>query len=460
MIYTDTIAAVSTPHGVGGVALIRISGGEAIRCAAKVFYPSSGISLCDALPSHAYYGNILKDGAVIDDGIATVFRAPHSFTGEDTVEISCHGGVLITYEVLAAVLAAGARQAEAGEFTRRAFVNGKMTLAEAEATGVLLHAKTRAQLELSSPDARAVLSGEVGSVCCELTELLARVAVRIDYPEEDLADIDEEELLSECRALLARVESLVSTYKTGRAVFAGIDTVICGRPNAGKSTLYNLFTGEDAAIVTDIPGTTRDTLTADVSAGRVLLKLSDTAGIRDTEDKVESIGVSRARAKIASAELLISVHDAAVSPNGEDVEILSSSAPVKIALINKTDLGSASFADEYAALARERGAFPVMCALSEGKGFDELVKIINDSFTDGALRPGTDAILSSARQHAEAAEAKESLASAVNALSCGMPVDIAEAELEASLSALSRLDGREVADEVISEIFSKFCVGK
>ncbi len=460
MLHTDTIAAVSTPLGIGGVALIRVTGADAIPCAARVFFPASGISLENAVHSQAYYGRIKRGENVVDDGMATVFRAPRSFTGEDTVEITCHGGVLVTYEVLSAVLSSGARQAEAGEFTRRAFVNGKLTLSQAEATGELLHAKTRAQLELSSFGAKSVLSAETESLRRALTELLARIAVRIDYPEEDLSDIDETELLSECTALLSRIDKLTSTYRTGRAVSVGVDTVICGRPNAGKSTLYNLFTGDEAAIVTDIPGTTRDTLTAEVSAGRVLLKLSDTAGIRDAADKVEAIGISRARSRMSVAELLLTVHDAAEPPAEEDGEILSADAPVKLAVINKTDLKTAFYADDYKALAVSHGAVPVICALTEKRGFDELVRLINEAFTDGTLKLGTDAILSNARQYSEALAAREALASAVKALRDGLPIDIAEAELEAALSAISRLDGREVADEVISEIFSKFCVGK
>ena len=457
---TDPIAAVSTPRGVGGVAMIRISGEGAVVCADRIFKPSSGMPLTDAAHARAYHGNIKRGGVTIDDGMATVFYAPHSYTGEDTVEITCHGGVLITNEVLAAALEAGARPAEAGEFTRWAFVSGKLSLSEAEAVGELIHAKTSAQLALSAPGARRSLSSAADSLCSRLTELIARVAVRIDYPEEDLADIDEAELLSETVSLCGELDALRATYRTGRAVFEGIDTVICGRPNAGKSTLYNLFTGEDTAIVTDTPGTTRDTLTADVSAGTVLLHLSDTAGIRETEDKIEAIGVSRARDRIGTAELLITVHDSSVPPTDEDIEILSSPVTVKLAVINKTDLNDSAFAADYESLAHRAGAKPILCALSERRGFDELVSAINYAFTDGELRLGTDAVITSARQSAEAEAAHASLLSAADALQAGLPVDIAVSELEAALSALSRLDGREVADEVISEIFSKFCVGK
>lgn len=457
---TDTIAAVSTPRGTGGIAVIRISGGGAFDCAAKVFVPASHIPVADAAHAHVYRGNIVRGGVVVDDVMASFFRAPRSYTGEDTVEISCHGGVLITEEVLSAVFAAGARPAEAGEFTRRAFTSGKLSLSDAEAIGETIHAKTRAQLAFSSHGARGALDREVGSVSDAITDLIARVAVRIDYPEEDLSDIGDAELADECARLLSRVSALRKTYRTARAVMCGIDTVICGRPNAGKSTLYNLFTGEDSAIVTDIPGTTRDTLTSEVTAGSVLLRLSDTAGIRQTDDAVEKLGVERAREKIGASELLISVHDASVSPAPEDRAFFDAPAAVKLAVINKTDRADAVFADEYAALAQAAGALPIRSALINGCGFAAIVAAIEASFTDGSLVPGTDAVILNARQSAEAEAAEAALSSALDAARAGLPIDIVASELTSALAALRRLDGRDAADEVISAIFSRFCVGK
>ncbi len=460
MIHNDTIAAVSTPAGVGGVALIRISGDGAVAAASKVFFPASGKKLTDAEHSRSYYGRIFEGGEAIDDGMATVFYGPRSFTGEDTVEITCHGGILITERVLSAVLAAGARAAGPGEFTRRAFVSGKLTLAEAEATGDLIHAKTGSQLALASPASRARLSESVSGLRGKLLELLARTSVRLDYPEEDLSDIDESELLSETEALLSETEALRATYRTARAVSVGINTVICGRPNAGKSTLYNLFLGQPAAIVTDIPGTTRDVLTSEASAGRVLLRLSDTAGIRESLDPVEKIGVSRARESIMSSELLIAVHDASVPPDDDDRFVLGASAPVKLAVVNKIDIAPPERVAEYSELAASFGAVPVLCALSEGKGFPQLVEKIEASFTDGELRLGHDALIMNARQSAEVGAAAASLLSAADALRRGLPVDIAVSELSLAHSALCRLDGADASEEVISEVFSKFCVGK
>lgn len=457
---TDTIAAVSTPRGVGGVALIRISGADAVSVTSRVFFPASGRDLKDVPHSSAVYGRIVEDGVNIDDGIATVFYAPRSFTGENTVEITCHGGVYVTGRVLSAVLAAGARPALPGEFTRRAFISGKLSLSEAEAVGDLLYAKTEGQMLLSGSASAFLLSDKVDAISKSLTSLIARVSVTIDYPEEDLSDIGTSELRERISELLSGVKSLVSSYKTGRAVTEGINAVIVGRPNAGKSTLYNLLLGEDAAIVTDIAGTTRDTLSADVSAGKVLLRLSDTAGIRSTDDVIESMGVDRARDRASGAELLIAVFDATSAPTAEDSEIISLGGAVKLAIINKTDAADAEYVAEYEKIAAVSGADVIYASLKNGDGRDTLIEKIEAEFTDPKIELGRDAVVANARQAAEARCALESLASALGALDAGLPVDIVSGELESALSALMRLDGREVTDAVIGEIFSKFCVGK
>lgn len=457
---TDTIAAVSTPRGVGGVSLIRISGADAADVAARVFFPASRHPLTDTPHSTAVYGRIIESGVTIDDGIATVFYAPRSFTGENTVEITCHGGVYVTGRVLSAVFGAGARPALPGEFTRRAFISGKLSLSEAEAVGDLLYAKTEGQMLLSGSASSSVLSGKVDAVSKELTSLIARVAVTIDYPEEDLSDIADDELRDRINAISREVSSLVSSYKTGRAVTEGVNAVITGRPNAGKSTLYNLLLGEDAAIVTDIAGTTRDTLTSEVAVGKVLLRLSDTAGIRKTDDVIEAIGVDRAREKAASAELLIAIFDATEAPTDEDGEIARAGGAVKIAIINKTDAADPVFVEKYEQIARGAGAETVYASLKNGEGRDELVRLVEAAFTDPKIELGRDAVIANARQAAEAKAASESLKSALSALDSGLPVDIVSGELEDALSALMRLDGRDVTDAVIGEIFAKFCVGK
>ena len=329
MFIGDTIAAISTARGKGGVALLRISGSDAVSICEKVFLPKSGKKLSEYAPRTAVFGSIYApddrgEWNEIDSGLATVFHAPASFTGEDTVEICCHGGVLLTQTVLTACLAAGARAAEAGEFTRRAFLNGKMGLSAAEALGDLLEAQTREQLTL----AHAGTDGRVERKCREIYDalcaVLSSVYAKIDYPDEDLAEMSREEMEASLAECTARIEKLLDTYRTGHAIAEGIPTVICGKPNVGKSSLYNLILGKEAAIVTDVEGTTRDVLTETAALGRVTLRLFDTAGLHETDDLVEKIGIDRARRALEDAELILAVFDGSATPDDADTALAES----------------------------------------------------------------------------------------------------------------------------------------
>ena len=286
------ICAISTPPGKGGVAVIRMCGEGAFDIIGEVFAPLSKRALTDYPPRTQIYGYIVDGEEKVDDCLVTLFPAPNSYTGEETVEISCHGGLLVTRTVLETLITHGALYAEAGEFTRRAFINGKLTLSEAEAIGTLLEAKSREQLRLSSRPSRERLANRIATIRGALTSLMGSIYARIDYPDEDLGEFTDEESLAELKKIYADLSSLIDTYRTGRVITEGIATVICGKPNVGKSSLYNLLTGEDSAIVTEIEGTTRDLLEKSVPLGRVILNLTDTAGIRDGEgiDKVEKIG--------------------------------------------------------------------------------------------------------------------------------------------------------------------------
>ena len=291
---SDTIAAVSTPYGKGGVALIRISGAQAAEIGDKVFFPKSGDLLSKRESGRLFYGEIKMNGESVDDVMAVIFRAPHSFTGEDTVEISCHGGILVTSKVLSAVLFAGARAAEAGEFTRRAYINGKMRLSEAESLGNLLEAKSDSQLILARGGMKGRLADRTEDIYMTLRATLTSVYAAIDCPDEDLAEMSREEICDAVRSSYEDICRLASTYGTGKAINEGIPTVICGRTNAGKSSVYNRILGYEAAIVTDIEGTTRDCLKENATLGKTMLLLCDTAGLRKTDDRVESIGIERA----------------------------------------------------------------------------------------------------------------------------------------------------------------------
>ncbi len=455
----DTIAAISTPRGKGGVALLRVSGPDAIAIASRVFVPRSNQPLCEAATRTALYGGILApdpDGQwrSVDDGLATVFRAPASFTGEDTVEICCHGGILLTETVLTALLAAGARSAEAGEFTRRAFLNGKLGLTAAEALGNLLEAQTREQLTLAHSGIGGGLGARCEEIYGELRHILASIYVRIDYPDEDLADMSREEMIEAFGKCERSLAALAATYRTGHAIAEGIPTVICGRPNVGKSSLYNAIVGRDAAIVTEIEGTTRDVLTETASLGRVTLRLFDTAGLHETADPVERIGIARAEDVMRRAELILAVFNGAEAPTDEDralIATLSHSDAAVIAVINKSDLGLSDvwlYAEAFAHSA------------AEGRGMDVLSETVEQLFTDGKLDSRDGAILTNARQHAAVLASLESVRRALAALDSGAPIDMCCIDAEEAMSALAEVDGREISEDIVSEIFSHFCVGK
>ncbi len=463
----DTIAAVSTPRGKGGIAVIRISGEDAISVADKVFKPRGSKKLPEIESNREVWGDIYgkdEDGSVItiDDGMGVCFRAPKSFTGEDTVEISCHGGILVTEAVLESVLAAGARPAEAGEFTRRAFVSGRMSLTQAEALGSLLEAKTHRQMLLSRAGVKGALSEKIDYLYSKIGDVLSSIYAKIDFPDEDLAEMSREEMENTLREIQNEAKKLGATYKTGRAVSEGIRTVICGRTNAGKSSLYNLIVGREAAIVTDIEGTTRDLLEETVPFGGVTLRLCDTAGLRETEDKVESIGVDRARNEIKGAELILAVFDGTRTPDGEDEELLKSlceGAGVVIPVINKSDVMTENNA-LVELLSKYGFDKSVRMSAKIGEGRDDLSSEIDRLFTDGSLDLRYDAIVADARQYSAILRATEKLESVLSAMDAGYALDLCCIDAESAMAELGEINGKNVREDIVASIFSRFCVGK
>ena len=467
----DTIAAISTPHGKGGVAMLRVSGADAVAVASRVFQPKNGKPLGEQEGRRAVYGTILapeEGGWVsVDDGIATVFRAPASFTGEDTVEICCHGGMLLTQTVLEALLTAGARMARAGEFTRRAHMNGKLGLSAAEALGSLLEAGNRRQMTLAYGGLDGKLERETRACYDELLRVMSSVLACIDFPDEDLSEMSREEMIATVRAVRDRVTRLLSTYRTGHAVAEGIPTVICGRTNVGKSSLYNRLIGREVAIVTEIEGTTRDVLSDTATLGGVTLRLYDTAGLRETDDRVERIGIDRARTAMNEAELILAVFDLTRPLTDDERALLDELATrdeprgTVIALLNKFDaVCDVSISSEVCAAVTSKIAHVMTVSAQSGAGIEALADLVDTLFVDGTLDLRDDAIVATARQNAALARAHEALDRALEALTADLPVDLCCVDLTAAMSALSELDGREVNEDIVDAIFHNFCVGK
>ena len=459
----NCIAAISSPPGKGGVAIIRISGEDALQLAAEVFFPASGKSFLEARPRMQTYGFIIDGGERIDDVLATYFPAPHSYTGENIVEIGCHGGILVTSLVLEAILKKGARAAEAGEFTKRAFINGRLSLTEAEAIGNLLEAQSREQVKLASSTSRKNLTDAIADIRRDITDVMSSIYARIDYPDEDLGDYTDGEVRDRLNSIRKKAMVLRNTYKTGKAIREGVSTVIVGKPNVGKSSLYNAILGEDRAIVTDVAGTTRDMLSESIPLGKVMLRLSDTAGIRELEgvDLVESIGIEKSEKALAESELIFTIFDLSREFDAEDeklIESVKAANGAKIAILNKSDLPQKF--DE----SKLEGIFIETIKVSaRGDGAElceKLAGLVNALFTDEKIVIGDGAVISSARQNASLTRAIEGIDVALENLDSGFPQDLVSSDIERALEAISELDGRAVSEEIVADIFSKFCVGK
>lgn len=459
-----TISAVSTPRGKGGIATIRISGSDAVRIAAQMFVPRSGKSLEDLPPRSAVFGSILdSEGNVCDEGICTVFKCPSSFTGEDMAEISCHGGLAVTEAVYLSTLAHGASSAGPGEFTRRAFINGKLSLTEAEAVGQLIDADTKERMILSGGAVRGNVSRKITELYDGMLDTMTALYAAIDYPEEDVGDEGERRIGDTVRRTRDGVKKLLDTYKTGRAISGGVKCAICGRPNVGKSSIFNLIVGDESAIVTSIAGTTRDILRETVSFGGITLRLSDTAGIRSSDDTVEKMGIDRAEDEIRGAELIIAVFDGSERLTDEDRRIIAllaeaESASAKIAVLNKSDKGCALTAEEEAEIASSADRLIVMSA--EDGDIGALSSAVAEAYGSDGVNLSSDAVIWDARQREMLGHALTSLNAALDGLEYGDPIDCICTSAEEALAALSETDGRGVDEVIVDEIFKRFCVGK
>ncbi len=458
-----TIAAVSTPRGRGGIAVIRISGPDAVAVAEGMFVPKFGGKLSEMPPRKAVFGSILDStGEVCDEGMVTVFRAPASFTGEDSAEIACHGGVAVTQEVYLSAIAHGAVSAGPGEFTRRAFINGKMSLTEAEAVGLLIDADTKERMQLSGGAVRGNITRAIREISDGLLDVMTALYAAIDYPEEDVGDEGEREIGGTLARSLNKVNALLGTYKVGKAISEGVKCTICGRPNVGKSSLFNLMTGEESAIVTDIAGTTRDIIRETVSFSGVTLRLSDTAGIHESDDTVEKMGIDRAESEIHQSELVIAVFDGSEPLTDEDRSLISKLSAVnapKIGVINKADMGCVIREEEISAIS---AVCTTVIRTSAGEITDgrELESAISALFGSDKIDLRHEAVIWDVRQREQLEHARISLDAAVQAMENGDPIDCVCTLTEEAMASLNETDGRGIEEHIVSEIFARFCVGK
>lgn len=451
-----TIAAICTAQGEGGIGVIRISGDDSLRIADKVFKNINNKKVADMKGYTAAFGKVCNNGEEIDEAVVLVYRAPHSYTGENVVEISCHGGIFITKKVLRAVLDNGAVPAQAGEFTKRAFLNGKIDLTEAESVIDIISAKSRSAARAALCVKDGALRRKIDKIKEDLLSQAAHLSAWADYPEEDIAEVSDDELFKTCNNAIKILQGLLDTYDSGQAVKQGIDTVIAGRPNVGKSTLMNLLTGCEKSIVTDIPGTTRDVVEDTVVLGDVILRLSDTAGLRDTEDRVEQIGVDRAKKRLEQCGLLLAVFDNNQILNDDDYELIKNAKnATTIAIINKIDLEQKLDTD----FINDNFENVVYISAKSGECREELTKAVEKIAGTANLNP-SEGILSNERQRLAVANALSSVMEAKSTLEAGLTYDAVTVSLEDAISNLLELTGESTSDEVIDRVFHNFCVGK
>lgn len=449
MIY-DTIAAIATPFGTSGLSIIRISGDEAIEKAAAIF---KGKNLIKAKSHTVTYGHIIDhQKKVIDEVLVTVFKAPKTFTKEDVVEISCHGGILVTQKVLERILEQGIRLAEPGEFTKRAFINGRIDLAQSEAIMDLIHAKNVNAMKLAVSGLKGDLSKLINELREELLFLIAQIEVNIDYPEyDDATQMSVELIKPHVLNLIKKLNALLDDANKGKLIRDGVKTAIVGKPNVGKSSLLNALLNEERAIVTDIEGTTRDTIEAQINIGGITLILMDTAGIRETKDIVEQIGVKRSKKAIDEAELIILVLDQSRQLSKEDLELLEQTKNKRrIVVGNKNDLTKAIDLDIH------------MLSLSalNRQGLRDLEHEITTTLGITDLEEKDFNYLSNVRHINKIKEAISSMNEVVNAIDLGLPIDMAEIDLKKAWQYLGEITGDYHPEDLLNELFSKFCLGK
>jgi len=457
----DTIAAISTALSPGGIGIVRISGEESFVIADKVYRGKNKIT---DVPSHTInYGFIVDGDEVIDQVLVMKMKAPRSFTGEDVVEIQCHGGVLVMKRILASVIDAGASQAEPGEFTKRAFLNGKMDLSQAEAVADIIDAENKNALRVGVDQLKGNLSYEIREIRTELLEQIAFIEAALDDPEHYSLEGYNEKILEKVEPLKERVQKLISNSRSGLLIKSGIDTVILGKPNAGKSSIYNLLAGTDRAIVTDIAGTTRDTLTDNIMLGDIKLNITDTAGLRESEDTVEKIGVLRAKSAASNADLLICVIEISSEIKEEDLKILDfTKGKQQIILLNKVDIFSGDLDEIIKKIHYVVGKhIPVIpFSAKDGIGLMELTKTVQEMFFSGQIDLNDQIFVTNVRHQQALKKAYDSLLLVEEGAQADLTEDLISVDLTDAYEALGEIIGETLEEDIVNEIFAKFCMGK
>lgn len=452
----STIAAISTAQGQGGIGVIRVSGEDSFTIVDKIFKSVSGKKIMDIKGYTALFGHIYNNEEVLDEAVVLKYVAPKSFTGENVVEISCHGGMYITKEVLNAVIMAGASLAEPGEFTKRAYLNGKMDLTEAESVMDIISAKSKSAARAALFVKDGALFKKSQQVKQLLLDKAAHLSAWADYPEEDIPEVTEDSIMEAIEESISILEKLLSTYDMGQVVKEGIDTVIAGRPNAGKSTLMNLLVGREKSIVTNIAGTTRDVVEDTVLVGNVMLKLSDTAGIRDTDNEIEKIGVQKTFDKINGAGLVIALFDNNEKLNSEDIDLINKIKEMPcIAVINKIDLED-KVDKKYIT---DNIDNVVYISAKQQDNIDELKNMIEKIAGTEDFDPSAG-IIANERQRNAIRNAVNSLYEAKESLAMGMTMDAITVSLQETIDYLLELTGEKAGEEIVDSVFHNFCVGK
>ncbi|MDU3337141.1 tRNA uridine-5-carboxymethylaminomethyl(34) synthesis GTPase MnmE [Paraclostridium bifermentans] len=459
MFIDDTIAAIATAPGEGGIGIIRISGEKSLQVANDIFKSVSGKKIEEYNTRTLIYGHILDGEKTIDEVLVAYMKGPNSYTTEDVIEINCHGGFISVKKILELVLSKDVRLADQGEFTKRAFLNGRIDLAQAEAIIDVINAKTEMAHTVAQSQLEGSLSKKIKDLRFGITEMLAHITVSIDFPDEDVEHITYNTLKEKSLELQKEINKLYDTAESGKILRDGLKTVIVGKPNVGKSSLLNAVLGENRAIVTDIPGTTRDVIEEFVNIKGIPLKIVDTAGIRETEDVVEKIGVEKSKEFFNSADLSIVVLDSSRELEIEDIEILEAVQPNKtIVLLNKTDLDQVIDIEKIKQFVDEKNIITISALQHEG--IEKIHDKIEDMVFEGTVRNSSDLVVTNSRHKDALYKAKQSILDALTAIDSYMPLDFIEVDFKNIWDYLGYINGDTVTEDLLDTIFSNFCIGK